>query len=483
MMQKRYIFLLFVSAFLLGCGGTGVDPSGGTDPEPGPEPLATKEIYVSLSGNDAASGTREAPLRSIAKAVERAVPGSTVYLRGGIWRTAVRISKSGKADAPITLAAYPGETPVLDGGNGTGWTQAWNDYALVFKFAETDARLPAVNSAGGLIILEGASHWVFQGLTLRGSASNGFYATKGSSHVLINQCVVENCIGPAISFGADNSASTGVTLTHNHVKNCAQRSREAISLRTVRGFEVAGNTVEKVIKESIDAKSGCRNGTIHHNYVLNSGHCGIYLDAGFPDRPEEENIEIYDNIVENPYGTAICVAAEAGNSISEVRIYNNLVWSVRPENRGCGIKVAKNSDNTDGLIKDIYIYHNTVYGFKQQGIYVNYPQVENIRICNNISANTLNQLAIRDQDVKDPKQIVMDRNLAHGPVSHPGRGLITGDPLFTDPEGGDFTLREGSPAIDTGYKKFSTSHDLTGEVRPQGRAADLGAYEYKRKKK
>ena len=479
--MKTTLYALLV-AIALAAAGFAVAARTAADREYAP---AGPVWFVSPDGDDAAEGSAETPWRSIRKAAEAATPGTTVFLRGGTYTEEVLIDCSGEKGAPVTFKACEGETPLLDGGNGQG---VLDDPVLsksirdMNAFLEAARRLPPFNPDQGILRITG-SWLVFDGIHITGSPAAGMYFCEGASHIVVQNCSVTHCVAPGICFGAENSPSTDIKVLHNYVYNCSQRSREAISLRTVDTFEVAFNKVELVIKESIDAKSGCRNGTIHHNYVLNSGHCGIYLDAGFPDRPEEENIEIYDNIVENPYGTAICVAAEAGNSISEVRIYNNLVWSVRPENRGCGIKVAKNSDNTDGLIKDIYIYHNTVYGFKQQGIYVNYPQVENIRICNNISANTLNQLAIRDQDVKDPKQIVMDRNLAHGPVSHPGRGLITGDPLFTDPEGGDFTLREGSPAIDTGYKKFSTSHDLTGEVRPQGRAADLGAYEYKRKKK
>ena len=471
-------------SFLLACACIiGVSASGKRD-----SAASGKAIHVSPQGNDDADGASAGtPWRSIQKAFDAAGPGTTIYLHGGSYPAdyQLTLSNSGERGNPIVVKAFDSATPpLLDGGNGRGVLdvpELAGSIRNMSDFLEAAKRLPLFNSDDGIVKVSGS--WiVFDGIHVTGSKCSGLYFMKGASHIVVQNCHVSHCVAPGICFGAENSPSCDVKVLHNYVYNCSQRSRESISLRTVDTFEVAYNKVELVIKESIDAKSGCANGTIHHNHVLNSGHCGIYLDAGYPDRPLQQNIDIYCNIVENPYGTAYCVAAEAGNSIRNVRIYNNVAWNTRKENRGCGIKVAKNSSNTDGIISDIYIYNNTVYGMVQQGIYVNYPRVENIRICNNISAKTLNQLAIRDADVLDVKQIIMDRNLAWGAASHPGRGVIQADPLFTDPEGGDLTLRPGSPAIDAAYKKYTPADDYNGTPRPQGRSADLGAYEYLRAK-
>ena len=68
----------------------------------------------------------------------------------------------------------------------------------------------------------------------------------------------------------------------------------------------------------------------------------------------------------------------------------------------------------------------------------------------------------------------------------PGAGVIVegagnrkADPLFVDPLGGDYHLRPGSPAIDAGSaiaEALPADHD--GLPRFQGRAPDLGAYEF-----
>jgi hypothetical protein len=53
---------------------------------------------------------------------------------------------------------------------------------------------------------------------------------------------------------------------------------------------------------------------------------------------------------------------------------------------------------------------------------------------------------------------------------------LFGDPKFVDPAAGDYHITSGSAAIDRAYS-LDVSHDMDGDVRPVGMAADIGADE------
>ncbi|MBX6315184.1 MAG: DUF1565 domain-containing protein [Isosphaeraceae bacterium] len=67
-------------------------------------------------GDDAASGTEQAPWRTLGHALRQLKPGDTLYLRGGTYYENISLSRSGTAEAPITIGSFPGELAVLDGG-------------------------------------------------------------------------------------------------------------------------------------------------------------------------------------------------------------------------------------------------------------------------------------------------------------------------------------------------------------------------------
>ena len=81
-------------------------------------PLADgpKRFVDPARGDDAHPGTAAAPWKTLTHAVRQLKPGDTLYLRGGTYHEKVSLTRSGTPDAPITIAAYPGELPVLDGG-------------------------------------------------------------------------------------------------------------------------------------------------------------------------------------------------------------------------------------------------------------------------------------------------------------------------------------------------------------------------------
>lgn len=103
--------------------------------------------FVSTIGADSNQGSEEAPWRTISYAVEQLLPQDTLLIRGGVYAEQVEIGRGGVTAAPITIAAYPGEEPILD-----------------------CATVPMETWAGILHVY--ASDLIFDGLTIRNSQMN-----------------------------------------------------------------------------------------------------------------------------------------------------------------------------------------------------------------------------------------------------------------------------------------------------------------------
>ncbi len=145
--------------------------------------------------DDSGPGTRQRPWRTlsrIAAAQEpRLQPGDTVLVRGGVYREQVNLGRGGTADRPLTIRAYPGEKPTIDG-------EGQRAYGL---------RLPREG---------GADHVIIQGLTLTNFRAGGVgISASGRTGVVIRGVEVTGA-GTGIAF----NACTECQLLQSHVHHC-----------------------------------------------------------------------------------------------------------------------------------------------------------------------------------------------------------------------------------------------------------------------
>jgi len=84
-----------------------------------------RDIYVAKTGDDGGAGNAVAPYATISKAAQEAMPGDTVWVRGGVYREWVKPASGGLSeDKRIVYKAYPGETPVIKGSERiTNWVK------------------------------------------------------------------------------------------------------------------------------------------------------------------------------------------------------------------------------------------------------------------------------------------------------------------------------------------------------------------------
>ena len=67
--------------------------------------MMTRDIHVSVNGNDVNLGSANSPYRTINKAAKEAVPGDVITVHEGTYRELVRPQRSGTKDKPIVYQA------------------------------------------------------------------------------------------------------------------------------------------------------------------------------------------------------------------------------------------------------------------------------------------------------------------------------------------------------------------------------------------
>ena len=79
-------------------------------------------LVVSPDGDDQANGSRTTPFRTIGRAAAAMRAGDVCLVRAGVYRETVRPTSSGEAAKPVVFRNWPGERPVIAGGDPvTDW--------------------------------------------------------------------------------------------------------------------------------------------------------------------------------------------------------------------------------------------------------------------------------------------------------------------------------------------------------------------------
>ena len=409
--------------------------------------------YVSVGGNDEHPGTMEEPWRTVQKAADTAVAGNTVYIQAGSYHERVEVRNSGTAQNGITFSGYPGESVTVD---GTGIE---------------------LHGREGVFVIAGREYVNVRGLRVTSSRATGIMVRE-SRFVTVEDCYTHDTADSGI--GVWRSADV-VVKGNEVVKACNGGSQECITIAGSERVQVVENHVHDRGEgprggEGIDAKDGCANVVIRGNHVHGT-RLGIYVDAW---KTHSHDIEVAQNIVHDCEGCGFAVASERGGLVENVRFANNIAY----RNRSAGIMVAGWNGGWQHPIHNVQIINNTVYanGWEEHawggGIGVESSEARGIVIRNNICSQN------REWQMMDQVgggEVVIDHNLIDGYRGHEketrGNASVEGSPLFADPDGADFRLRAGSPAVNAGSSEGAPTVDFAGNPRPQGVAPDIGAFE------
>lgn len=269
---------------------------------------------VSPRGKTVAAGTLEFPLQTINGAVARAVAGDTIQVRSGTYAEEIKIYKSGTPSAPIRLMAYPGDSPIIDGGNSR--PGQWG--ALVY-FGGNYLQLSGFeirNSAFYGVHLEG-QHDTAQNLNVHHTYLNGILARGDYS-------LVENCLVWQASLNNDNGAQTATGDWASGL-SAARDPQNGIT----EGAILRGNTVYDNWGEGLSTYEA--SGTLlEGNVVYDNFSAQVYI-SDVTNTIVKKNL-VYatadsDGFFGRPAPGIVLANETTKNPLNNITIINNMVYA------------------------------------------------------------------------------------------------------------------------------------------------------------
>ena len=461
--------------------------------------VTAQDFYVSDSnGSDNNSGTIESPFKTINKGISMVSAGGTVYVMEGIYQNAnygtvdpstntnmdnphvVTINKSGVEGAYITLRNYPGHTPKIqfDGRGGIVISNDMN-YIIVegfevegpaqdinYEMAEAD-RNYKIEMAEDEDDSTNYNHSYFGG--------KGIWGGYGAHHnIIIRNNTVHDTCGSAIRF----NDSDHILIENNIVYNSNWWTSSASSaIVLAESVAVSGDNTN-------DIKMIIRGNIVYNNW----NRIRFYVTQ-LPDNSGNNNPN---------YGTANFQSIWDGQGIYVTRSDPEYAGTFLFENNLC-LNNGKNGINFDhshsasAIYQNNTLYYNGVHeiiqdiseaegnpahrGQKVGGIKANH--VLNATVVNNIIMTRDNEFSALQLNNVYGTRVAVDNIIVNGTYAWPAtesNNLINMDPMFNSApetvngpltiEGTDFSLMEGSPAINAGNPSYSPTHDINGNPRP-----------------
>jgi parallel beta-helix repeat protein len=262
--------------------------------------------YVATNGSDSNPGTEAHPFLTLRRGVRDLKPGDTLYVKNGTYTSwgYTNIPSGTSWANPVTIAAYPGHSPVI------------------VKATQDAHTLNFINSR----------YTVLDGFFINGTnASNGIKITNASSGRIASHIRIQNSeIAHARADGIFTTpGSDGNEFIHLQVHD--------------NGTNDFNHGI--YIKSSDNIVEDCE---IHDNTGW-----GVHVYGGSNTRIDNNivrNNEIYNNGRSGTRGSGIILSSGSGN-----QAYNNVIWG----NIG-GISVNYRASNT--YVSDNIIHDNTRFG-------------------------------------------------------------------------------------------------------------------------
>jgi len=356
--------------------------------------------FIAPNGSDQNIGSLAAPWATFRSSLRQVSPGDTLLVRGGYYNEGeiwIRsdLGMGGKDGKFVTVMAFPGETPELDG----------------------ERRM----------IVE-ASYIRIQGLTFLNTYSLDlpYWGEPGTREYVE---ILDNRFVGAFIIPLEFCGNHGL---------------------------IEGNRFENTNGEShaIYLHYGHHN-IIRNNQILGTNKYGIHV---YDEHRQEDppgfvrkyaNILLENNLIANSRSRSGIILGTSADAPTPGVLMDSLIirFNTIIHNAGAGVLIKAWA----GEIKNVDIFHNTLFDNRSGGIVL--ENCQNVRIHNNIIVSELGSHISKDnlcQNIQVSYNLFWPLPLRLGSIAP--NSVVLLDPQFVDSNHDRFQLQATSPAIDAGME-------------------------------
>lgn len=422
-------------------------------------PASGRGLFVSTTGSDSAGdGSQARPWATVTKAAAAALPGDTIYLRGGVYTHGPAIVKSGLPGQPITLKPYNGEAVVFDG--------------------SSRASTRGIQLSG-----QTTSDWVFEDLVIRDFLYQGFVAWYRNDRLVLRNLRLERNGYAVTFFSSSGSRMENVSMLESGYSgfSCSPHAGDpgcvdltvvdTTAIRTLGGNNTAYDAFGIEKGDRITFLRCVAAGGPGDGFDIKATNAHLDRVIAYNNR---NNLKLWNgdssarnSLFYDAFADANVTASSAGSTIT---LENNTIVNV--SGLGYQLRVAYGAAAGARLVARNNIVVNLNPALT--GKIVHYDKsIVDFQASNNLYYSPSSPWGV----LCGPAAVCYTpAEIAAGKWSE--AGVLYGDPGFLDAAARLFRLKAGSIAIDRGAAAGS-SLDLGENPRVYGAAVDVGAYEWR----
>ena len=416
-------------------------------------------VAVGASG----SGTSTAPFGRIQQALNVAQPGDTITVRAGAYTESLVTVRSGTSALPIRLraAGARGTTLVTYAGRVLNVNHAYvtvENLVLDGQYADADT-----------VTLTGAAHYAtLRNLEVRRSKRDLIDIRGATVGVLIDGCLIHHALnatgGRTDAHGVVAAAARDLTIRDTEIHTFSGDGFQIDPGRSAPGWDRVTIEGSRIWLAPLPApENGFAAGAVPGENAV---------DTKVGDTLPRARITIRDTVAWG-FRNGLIGNMAAFNLKENI---SALVDRVTVYDSEIAFRLRGRDSLPTGAwvtVQNAVIY-NTLKAFRYEN------DIQNLKIWNStLGRNVASpfQAASSGSAGVEVRNLLMLGTTLPSEAAHPTNRLATVD-TFVDVNAHNYALQSGAPAVDAGIALLDVTTDRAGVSRPQGKAFDVGAYEW-----